>query len=71
MKREMVMLGNLNCPTCAADLEKALKKMDGVEQATVTFATGALDLVYDESVVKADAIDRTVTSFGVTVASRL
>lgn len=71
MKREMVMLGNLNCPTCAADLEKALKKMDGIKEATVTFATGALDLVYDENVVKTEQIDRTVTGFGVTVTARM
>lgn len=71
MKKEMVMLGNLTCPTCAADLEKALNKMDGVKKATVTFATGALDLEYDTTVVNDAQLERTVTGFGLTISSRL
>lgn len=71
MRKETVLLSNLNCPSCAADLEKALKKTDGVKHATVMFATGMLELEYDDSIVKPTQIDRTVESFGVTVASRI
>lgn len=71
MKKETVLLSNLNCPSCAADLEKALKKAEGVKHAAVTFATGMLELEYDESVIKPADIDRTVESFGVAVASRM
>lgn len=71
MKKEMMMLGNLTCPSCAANVEQAFKKMDGVKGATVTFATGSLDIEYDETVVKAEQIERTIESFGLTIASRL
>lgn len=71
MKKETVLLANLNCPSCAADLQKALAGMDGVKLAEVAFATGALELEYDDSVVKAADIERTVESFGVSVAARM
>lgn len=71
MKKEMMLLGNLTCPSCAADLEKAFKKLDGVKSATVTFATGALDIEYDAAVVKAGQIERTVEGFGLTITSRV
>lgn len=67
----MILLGNLTCPSCAADLQKALRKLEGVKEATVNFAAGSLDVEYDEAALKADDIDRTVNSFGVTVTSRL
>lgn len=67
----MILLGNLTCPSCAADLQKALRKLEGVKEATVNFAAGSLDVEYDEAALKAEDIDRTVGSFGVTVTSRL
>lgn len=71
MKKETVLLANLNCPSCAADLQKALRNMNGVKRAEVAFATGSLELEYDEGVVHAGDIERTVESFGVSVAARL
>lgn len=71
MRKEMILLGNLTCPSCAADLQKALRKLEGVKEATVNFAAGSLDVEYDEAALKAEDIDRTVGSFGVTVTSRL
>lgn len=71
MKKETLVLSNLNCPTCAADLQRAVAKLDGVKRAEVAFGSGTLELEYDESVVKADEIQRTVESFGAVVAARM
>lgn len=71
VKKEMIMLNNLSCPTCASDLEKAFKKMDGIKDASVTFATGTLNVEYDESKVNSKQIERTIKNFGVGVASRM
>lgn len=71
MRKEMILLGNLTCPSCAADLQKAVGKLGGVKKATVNFAAATLDVEYDEAAVKAEEIDRTINGFGVTVASRL
>lgn len=71
MKKETIVLDNLNCPSCAAQLEQAFKNLAGVKSASVTFATGTLDLEYDEGRLTADQIHKTAESFGVTIASRL
>lgn len=71
MKKETILLTDLNCPSCAADLQKALAGMDGVKRAEVAFASGSLELEYDESVVKPADIERSVESFGVSVTARM
>lgn len=71
MKKETVVLDNLNCPNCAADLERAFRKMPGVKDANVTFATGTLELEYDESKVNDEKIKTTAEGFGVSVASKM
>lgn len=40
---------NLDCANCAAKMEDAIKKIDGVVDATVTFMTQKLYIEYDES----------------------
>lgn len=71
MKKETVLLSNLNCPACAADLQKALAKLEGVKKAEVAFASGSLELEYDDNVVKPADIERTVKSFGAAIAARM
>lgn len=71
MKKETVMLSNLNCPSCAADLQKALATLEGVQRAEVAFASGTLELEYDEGAVRPEDIERTVARFGVAVAARM
>lgn len=71
MKKEMIMLMNLTCPSCAANVEKAFKKMPGVKEASVAFGTGTLTLEYDEDRVNDDNIKRTIESFGLAIASRM
>lgn len=39
----------LDCANCAAELERAIKKIDGIENATISFMTERLELEYDES----------------------
>lgn len=71
MKKETIILDNLNCPNCAADLERAFRSIVGVQSAKVTFATGTLELEYDEAQVTDEKIETTAKSFGVAIASRM
>ncbi len=48
MKRSFV-LRNLDCANCAAKMEKAIRKIHGVETATVSFMTQKLTLEADEA----------------------
>ena len=48
--QKVFRLENLDCANCAAKMEGAIKKVDGVEDAAVNFITQKLTLVADESV---------------------
>lgn len=67
MKRQMLMLGNLNCPNCAAKLEKAAKNLPGMKEARVAFGSGALNVEYDDGRLKEEAIRDLVRQLGLSV----
>ena len=54
----------LTCPSCVAKIEKALKALDGVEDARVHFNTGRIEVQHDPQRVKADALVKAVQSAG-------
>lgn len=56
MKRGNIMkkvfkLDELDCANCAAKMENAINKLDGVEKATINFMMKKLTIVADESVM--------------------
>ena len=47
--RKSFKLQDLDCANCAAKMEDAINKIDGVEKATVSFMTQKLTLVADDA----------------------
>lgn len=47
--RKTYRLQDLDCANCAAKMEDAINRIDGVEKATISFMTQKLTLVADES----------------------
>ena len=47
--KKVVRLENLDCANCAAKMERAINKIDGVEAASVNFLTQRLAVEADES----------------------
>ncbi len=47
--RKVFKLDDLDCANCAAKMEDAINKIDGVEKATVSFMTQKLTLVADDA----------------------
>ena len=39
----------LDCANCAAELERAINKIDGIDNASISFMTEKLEIEYDES----------------------
>ena len=70
-RREMIMLSGLNCPTCAAKLEKAVQSTPGVTEAKVVFGAGSLNVEYDAAVVSYEKIAEVVSRMGMTVTARV
>ena len=71
IRREMIMLSGLNCPTCAAKLEKAVQSTPGVNQAKVIFGAGSLNVEYDAAVTSYEKIAEVVSRMGMTVTARM
>lgn len=69
MKRQMIVLENLNCPSCAAKLEQAVKKLTGVKAARVAFGSGFLTVEYDDSVLLESVIREKIKHHGLGVAT--
>lgn len=46
--KKVFNLEDLDCANCAAKMENAIKKIDGVEDATVSFMSQKLTLVADD-----------------------
>ena len=71
IRREMIMLSGLNCPTCAAKLEKAVQSTPGVTEAKVVFGAGSLNVEYDAEVVSYEKIADVVSRMGMAVTARV
>ena len=39
----------LDCANCAAELERAIQKVEGIENATISFMTEKMELEFNES----------------------
>jgi Cd2+/Zn2+-exporting ATPase len=65
--RKKFRIYGLDCPDCALKLEKALKKLKGVEEASLALGTGELSVRYSGDVVP-DGIESTVRRLGYDIA---
>jgi copper chaperone CopZ len=71
MKAKMYMLKNLACPNCAARLEKAASRLPGVQKAKVSYATGAMNLQYDEAILDEEKVKDLIRQFSLELVTVL
>lgn len=57
---------DFDCPTCASTVERALANTDAVEDVTVHFTTGRVEIEYDETKADPDAFAQTIENQGYT-----
>ena len=48
MKSRFKIIG-IDCANCAAELERAIQKVEGIESANINFMAERMELEYDES----------------------
>ncbi|MFQ5343758.1 MAG: heavy metal translocating P-type ATPase, partial [Anaerolineae bacterium] len=60
---------NLDCATCVQTIERVLNDLDGVQKATVNFATAKAHVTYDPAQVSLAGIERAIRKAGYTVGS--
>jgi len=64
MKTATFNIAGMHCASCSARNERTLKKLQGVRDATVNFATHSARVVFDESVVTERALHDVVVQNG-------
>ena len=63
-KRVRIPVTGMNCAACAARIENALSKMDGVKEASLNFAAGWASVVYDPAITNIDSLIEKIKDLG-------
>ena len=61
---ENLRIDGMDCPTCATVIEHALQRMDGVLEASVSYAAERLHLEFDSEKIERPAIVRRIQALG-------
>lgn len=64
MKSELYKVKGMHCASCAAIIEKAFKKSDGVAKAEVNFGTETAKIEYDSSKISPEALSKSIEPYG-------
>lgn len=64
MVNKSLQIQGMTCASCAKTVEKATKKLNGVQESNVNFATEKLNITYDETIVKVKDIQDVVEKAG-------
>lgn len=71
MESKSFKIDGMTCAACANRVERFTKKVDGVQSATVNFATETLTVEYDEEKVNSELIEQTVDKAGYKVRKNI
>ncbi len=64
MENKSIQIQGMTCTSCAMTVEKATKKLEGVFEANVNFATEKLNISYDEAKISVGDIQSAVEKAG-------
>jgi len=64
MNTETLSVGGMTCAACSARVERALRKLEGVESAVVNLATEKATVVYDTGILRLSAIKEAIIKAG-------
>ncbi|ABG04761.1 Heavy metal transport/detoxification protein [Rubrobacter xylanophilus DSM 9941] len=62
--KTLLRSNELSCPSCIKKIERSLKALDGVSEATVHFTTGRIEVEHDPERVGPEALVEAVRSAG-------
>ena len=47
---KILKVNGIDCANCAAELERAIQKIDGIESANISFMTEKMEVEYNEAI---------------------
>lgn len=69
MKKLVMQLEQLTCPTCVKKIETVLGKTEGVDTSTVLFNSSKVKISYNEEEVTPKELSRKIMNLGYAVLS--
>ncbi len=69
LKTQQMQVVGMDCTSCKMKIEGALERLKGVDEASVTVATGRLVVSYDPEKVNVETIQRRVESLGYAIGT--
>ena len=70
MNNEIIKIGGMSCAACAQRIEKETSRLNGVERASVNFATESLHVFYDEEKISLSDIKDKIENMVITVTEK-
>lgn len=67
LKTQTLQVGGMDCGSCAKTIEASLQQLNGVTQASVSFATGKVKMSYDPQILSEPEIINRIAALGYTV----
>lgn len=64
MKSQKFSITGMTCSACSAHVENAVKRLNGIESASVNLLTNSMDTAYDENIITSKVIIAAVKSAG-------
>jgi len=64
MSTETLSVGGMHCAACSARVEKALRKLEGIESAVVNLATEKATVVFNSKALRLSAIKEAIVNAG-------
>jgi len=66
MKKAIINLESLACPSCLQKIESAVKRLDGVEKDSVEvlFNSSRVRTTFDSAVISIEAIEKAIEDLG-------
>ena len=64
MKESSFDVFGMSCAACSSSIEKALSKLDGIENVHISLLTNSMRLFYDPSLISIEKIIKIVESVG-------
>jgi len=66
MTTETLSIGGMTCAACSSRVERAIRKLEGIESAVVNLATEKATVVYDQRLLRLSSIKEAVEKAGYT-----
>lgn len=64
MKKTVLQLETVSCPSCIRRIEGALVRLQGVQTAIVKFNASKVEVEHDETIVTAESLAQVISNLG-------